>query len=269
MKPKKGVNKIYLNKRFIRYKNNILKILLAIVAILILLFFIITSEYIQITKTEITIKNQNLLVKRNISDSLEKALNGDSKFISKRIIYIFNRKSLENILYMSHPEIDNIETRYLPWDDFLVLVTERIPRYIYCVEETCDIIDTNAIKYTKDYGVNLIKIEGDLLFLNGQRVINKKNYNFIINLEKFLQDRKLEIEKITIMYDTPKVLRITFYLSEGLQLIFSSENTIYEASRAVSIALFDIFGVGKTNITEDINNLEYLDFRFKNKIIYK
>ncbi|MCH7882846.1 FtsQ-type POTRA domain-containing protein [Patescibacteria group bacterium] len=243
-----------------RFLKNIFS-LVFVLGVVTLVIGIITPRII--VPREVNIRGIENLKKEELESSVKEFL---------KTPFFFSSKKLIASLKTSFPRIAEVDVRRNFFQKTLHLeVQERKPWALWCpetepnkIETTCFYIDNSGIVFQKApvfFGDLILKIfdERDMMvkmgkpFLETEYVINLQN--FIVRLNDTYKTRTIEI-KIT--------LDLAFWLTttEGWRIVLDSETDIDRALENLDIFLTSV-------IKDQIENLDYLDLRFKNKGFYK
>ncbi len=185
--------------------------------------------------------------------------------ISKKFKNEFQRKFDLNFKFSQ-----NIEYNFFPRPHFIAFDTKILndQNEISKISKLKIFISLNNL-----HSLKKIKVR-DLILENGNFNLNKKNYNFFLELlNKSFQDGNLIIKDSNIFFKNldnevlfiNKALKIKYYYDhKELKNIFYSENEIFN----IPFSLKSFFSEGKNNFFSQIN-LNLIKLRIENKLTFE
>jgi cell division septal protein FtsQ len=257
-----------------KYRSKILtekrKKMFLINSVFIVAFFIsanyLLSEISKIEKInikEINIKNTNTVDPKNIKEIVKTNLDGNYfwRFYSKKNILIYPKQRIKEKILSEYSEIKEIDLNLDLPNTLNVDVLEYKPYALWCKTD-CYLIDKTGylFKKTKDkqdffeYQTSLPSETENTL---RSRVFKEKKFDEIDSFVKLIEGSNLNPTKL-VSEDNKKY---ELYFNESSKIIFNDEQNIRE--------LMDNFQAVLNIEDFYINNIEYIDLRFGNKVFYK
>lgn len=272
-------------RRGIGFKK--IAVITAIAAIFILLgYFLFFSSFFTINKIAVT-GNKNILAP-TITDTVQQTLNKKKYFILPRTnIFILDIQDVVKVLNGQFL-LDNIKVEKKYPFELSIAIKEKISRFVLGIEYSEDVKTTTTStsvilrKYVKSYLVDrdgLITgnfIDSADAAADYPRVVDTNSR--AINIGDYVLDKQ-KIEQILYLYD--KINQKTELAVKELQIDSSiPEQTVVVADKRGFTVKFELNDkidrqiqsltlLWSSKLKNAINNLEYIDLRFGEKIYYK
>lgn len=186
--------------------------------------------------------------------------------------FFFNSKKLIASLKTSFPRIAEVNVRRNFFQKTLHLeIQERKPWALWCpetesnkVEATCFYIDNSGIVFQKAplfFGDLILKIfdEREMTVKIGEPFLETRH---VINLQNFTRRLNDTYKTRTVEIRTTVDLAFWLTTTAGWRIVLDSETDIDRALENLDIFL-------TSAIKDQVENLDYLDLRFKDKGFYK
>lgn len=246
-------------------KKNLIINSIFIIAFLISVNYLLSeiSKIKKINISEINIKN-NITVN---TEEIEKIISSDIegnyfwKFYSKRNILLYPKQNIKENLLTKYSEIKTVDLNLDLPNTLNIFIEEYKPYALWCKTD-CYLIDKTGylFKKTKDkqdffeYQTSLPSETENTL---RSRVFKEKKFDEIDSFVKLIEGSNLNPTKL-VSEDNKKY---ELYFNESSKIIFNDEQNIRE--------LMDNFQAVLNIEDFYINNIEYIDLRFGNKVFYK
>ena len=277
----------------IKHKHRVRNFRLLIILFIIIILLIGSLSYLssnpKITINNIVITGNHIISTQDLESKIKDDLNG-------RYLYLFNKSN--SLIYPNQKIYDDLIT-FFPrintltiyrdnWKTLHVEITERMGSYLYCgpivpeiindVGENCYFINNDGyifdkapyfsgnvyFKYYVKITDNNIQVENPLM----KNILNTDRFHEIV---RFI-DGVTSIGFKPIYMDIKDDGTYTVYLNHNLNdtapiIIFKKENDLETILSNLSTAM------KKGEFADEINSkytkLQYIDLRFKNKVLYK
>ncbi len=198
-----------------------------------------------------------------INSAYAVAVNNFLFFDTKSIFFTPTIKITKNIID-NNPVIESAVINKIFPSTIEIYTKEREPYAIWCMSQAqnnCYYIDKKGIVFKNTNGIDeefllFVKIKKNMQL--GMKIIEEdKIENMLLVLNKTAKEA-IEISYF-LLPDTDNFIAVT---TKGWKIYFSFDDIELELSDLINIALKEID-------SDQINNLEYIDLRFTNKIYYK
>lgn len=233
------------------------------------------SRYPKFVIQEIEIRGAKAISKEHLETLAEEKISGNYAFIfSKKNILIYPKGSLEKALLDKFKRIQKLSVERLG-QKLIIDVEERQGEYLLCgSEDSCYFMDSVGFVFDKApnfSGSVYFKIYTDAFFTQGEEIIGRK----FLEEEKLLgifvfRDRISQIIQIDSL-EAPESGEYKFNLAIGGNtlkpyIFFRKEGDFNKLFENLTLALET-----EPLLSEFQNkaNLEYLDLRYNNKVLYK
>lgn len=211
-----------------------------------------------------------VILKEDIVRLVDTLLEEKKYFIfENNFAYLFNLSRLVDEIKEKNIYI---EGAYIDWHWFNqidISIIERTPKISWCNSTTCFVSDDDGTLFREKLEDEILTIYLNSPLLIGEIAIEKNQLSFINNLITFFEENNIEIAKIEILDTTGYRGHIEVTLGNGLILYINGDIGTYSTTRAIYLTLFDVFGINGEIDSTALNRLEYIDFRFGEKINYK
>jgi|GEM_PF-678362 len=220
-------------------------------------------------------------------DDVAQAIKAD---LSGKTLYLFPRSSV--FLYSKNDIREHIRTVFPKWKNvslfvnekqiLIVSLSERIPAALWCgvsvpeegKNDTCHYIDDSGFifgraptfsgdAYFKFYGAGVVRIDKPI----GSTFLSAELFRKILDLRGLLAQYDKTIA--SVFWGESETLE--FFSNEGCKMLFDAETPLDSLKTNIE-AIFSSskWGVeNKSDGTISCEGLDYIDFRFGNKIYYK
>lgn len=212
--------------------------------------------------------------KVNIEDIKSIALKNINKnifgFLNSKSIFLAKTENIQNDILVKFPEIGSVAvSRNFP-DALSVILQERSPVAIFCAtneapSKDCYFMDESGVIFeTVNNSLNnfvIIRQElNNVQVFSGQKVIEEKVLNAVLDSEKMLKDN-YKIDIFDALITSP--IRLNLKTSENWQIYLDLQGDINLQIAKLNLLL-------KDQIPEnDRKTLQYIDMRFKDRAYYK
>lgn len=245
-----------------------IKLFIALGIIILLLggvFYIIRLPKFQLS--EIEFQGLTALSSEELKDTMFRLTEGVYLFaIPRRALFFISPSRLGERLKKEYPRIEDVEiSRRFP-NRLWVVIKERIPWAIFCVEgKSCAYIDSTgfAMEESPDTQGSLIRKINALsgAFEIGDRALDPLLMDKLLMLGE-RTERTLESKVVKYEVEHPSAKEVKLYVDEGFYLIFLRDDDFDNAFRVLKKIL-------EGEIKGKRAQLEYIDLRFGNKVFYK
>jgi len=261
VKKKKKVKKRFrIKKKKSIFKSKVFWILLlSILSACGFVYLLIFSQIFQVKEIDISgnsiISNEQLL--KVIEPSIRKQIIWETKSI-----FLIDLNKIEQEILKQFPEIENIELkRRLPE----LLISEVKERQVFAAIR----LPSGKIFNVDKYGIAfeerqrqndlLVDFSDEKEFVFGENVIDAEKLKAISEIKKSLQKRlDIETEELLFLND-----RLNVTTSQGFKIYFGFTSDVEDQ-------IFNLEMLGKEKLKmEELQNLEYIDLRFGDKVFYK
>jgi len=247
----------------------------AILSFLIVQFFRLPSFQIK----KITVEGNKIIEGEKLKSIAQKDISGKYLFLfPKSHIFLYPGEMIQNEIYAAFPRASSVNVSLK--DGALVLsVKERNPAALWCgkeknilADDKCFYIDDTGYvfgespvfsgsAYFKFYGQGMLK-EGTPV---GHVYISPSLFQKIFELRRMIEKYERKMIDLLLLDES----RAEFTADSGCKIIFNTDQD-FSSLRANMEAVFKSADWGKKLSGADkCADLEYIDFRFGNKIYYK
>lgn len=252
--------------------------------VVVLAAFLASGLYLlpQLRITEVSISGNKTIEAGDIASTLRSSISGTFFFLFPRNAYALVReRKIQEMLTEAFPIFAEVSVDKTFPRSLAVMVREREPYAIWCVEETyaeaesvateeeigstCFYIDTDGVAFTRapDVSGNLITKIVDrrrAAPLLGEGVLERDvTHSFNLLTEEFERVTKVRPRKIVIGAEHPKSVQVVTGEGWVVQL---------ETDTDIKTALENLRLIIERDI-KNTQNLEYIDLRFADKVFYK
>jgi cell division septal protein FtsQ len=249
---KKKIKKPFYKKKFFWFSQLFLFITLFIGC------FILFFDFWSIDEIEFT--KPGSLLEREITSLVEEKMNKKIIFFKSSSIFLFNTQKESSEILNIFPEIKKVEIiKKLP-NTIKIDITKRIPIAFWCKDliSDCFLIDEEGFIFLDKNNTNhgLVKILKETNNnYNSGNVISKEKINFLYTI--FSQSENLKI--IILEISDNNVFAKT---DKGLVLKFSFKENLKKQVKKLNIFINSI-------TDKELKGIEYIDFRFGDKVYSK
>lgn len=260
-KKKKNIKKVFRVKR----KKSIFKskffwvLFLFILSAAGIIYLLAFNQFFQVKKINISgnliISNEQLL--KVIEPNIRKQIIWETKSI-----FLIDLNKIKEEILRQFPEIEDVKLkRKLPE----LLISEIKERQVFAAIRLPSgktfSVDQNGIVFKEDSGQAdlLIDLPDEKEFVFGKNIIDSEKLKAIAIAKESLQNQlDIETEKLLFLND-----RLNVATSQGFEIYFGFTTSIEDQ-------IFNLEMLGKEKLKiEDMQNLEYIDLRFGDKVFYK
>jgi len=246
------------------------KVLRKRVVLLLIVFLGLVATYIgarvPYTETQgVIIKNNNLVLSMDILEHVETIMsNDDSIFFPQKQFVFFDSAMAEESITRAFPEISNTSIQKNANLTVTVDVTERIPTYTYCSDESC---------YEMDLGGTIFRTKENptgsaLIFSSRTKLGIDDRYLSVDKLDQLTQlVGALETENLAIyqIYDY-SVRTYMLVTGQGTRIFIPKEDT-YDDIYSLMKKMIESGGFGTLKETQDFKDTyAYINVQFGKKI---
>jgi len=246
------------------------KVLRKRVVLLLIVFLGLVATYIgarvPYTETQgVIIKNNNLVLSMDILEHVETIMsNDDSIFFPQKQFVFFDSAMAEESITRAFPEISNTSIQKNANLTVTVDVTERIPTYTYCSDESCYEMDLGGTIFrTKENptGSALIFSSRTKLGID-DRYLSEDKLDQLTQLVGALETENLAIYQI---YDY-SVRTYMLVTGQGTRIFIPKEDT-YDDIYSLMKKMIESGGFGTLKETQDFKDTyAYINVQFGKKI---
>lgn len=260
-------------EEFVRRKRK-RRIIKASIIFSVFVFFIALSSFIahrpslRISKVELT--GGVLVTEKEVQSKTLEYLSGSYFWLyPKNNAFFYPRKALKQYLSDSFKRIDTIDLNLKNFKVLTVKITERKPVAVWCEKkdetEDCYFIDQNSTifaeapifsgdAYFKYYG----PVQGDSLI--GSEYIASTTVFGEIN--KFVESiKKLALHPQYVVAKGKD--EFSLIIAGGGEILFDTKRPLTTASENLEVL------ISTPPLSKGLNNLDYIDLRYGNKLFYK
>ena len=261
VKKRKNIKKRFrVKKKKSIFKSKLFWILfLCFLSVCGLVYLLIFSQVFQVKEIDISgnliISNEQLL--KIIEPNIRKQIIWETKSI-----FLIDLNKIKQEILKRFPEIENIELkRRLPE----LLISEVKERQVFASIRLPSgkifSVDKYGIVFEERQRQNdlLIDFSNEKEFAFGENVIEAEKLKAIFEIKELLQKRfDIETEGLLFLGD-----RLNVATSQGFKIYFGFTADVEDQ-------IFNLEMLGKEQLkAEDLQNLEYIDLRFGDKVFYK
>lgn len=229
---------------------------------------------------KITVSGNTVLAGEDIKSAVQKDISGKYFFLFPRTnIFLYPKEKIRHDLFSDFRRMDSVEVTLEDDNDLHVSISERVPVALWCGREkdadaagSCFYMDKTGYlfdasptfsgdAYFKFYGKGLLADNDPI----GHNFISAELFRQVLELRNMLEKHDKKMAGIFLGDDA----RAELLAESGCTLIFSTDQP-FPALESNMEAIFRSSEWGKKITGSDkCAELEYVDFRFGNKIYYK
>ena len=207
-------------------------------------------------------------IRENIGDVIKTDL-GNS--FSIRNLYLHFPKRLEKRLKSINPIIESIDVDWSWWNVWSISVRERKTFGHICQSSQCFAVDKEGLVFRETMDSDGIAITiSDAFAKVDKYIIKKSEFAFTSGVIDFINE---EVGmKVVALDRLNKGQYAGHYLittSTGQGLYIRPDDSIYRLTRAIYIAIREVFEYVDQENVGTINTVESIDFRFGDKLFFK
>jgi len=275
------------NKRIrLKDKKIIQKTVFTIAIFFLVLILIVWGLHNQnIRITNIYIEGSNAVLDKDIKERV--LMNIDNKYLwlfPKDNIFIYPKARIKKDILTTFKRVYYIKVNTIDLTSIVVTIKERDPYAIWCgesisdnenaISDTCFFMDSTGFIFARApnfsdnvyltiYGVLQNISQSSNTFDNpiGKRFLEEKYFTHLMLLRDTLSNEEIDAVYLTSQDDGD----FQVYIATGGKLIFNKKQDIEKIFRDL-ISAVEAKEVDGMNVWE---NLEYIDLRFDNKVIFK
>ena len=273
-----------------RVRNLRMTIIFSVVLVLLIAALSYLSSNPKITIDNIVVTGNHIVSTQDIEDNVNKNLSGKFLYLfTKSNSLIYSHDKIYSDLMKSFPRINTLSVYRDNWKTLHIDITERMGSYLYCgsqipevindVGDNCYFINNDGYIFDKApyfSGNVYFKYYVSILDNDSVQVENPLMKN-VLSTETFHNVVRF-VDGVTSLGFKPIYLYIgqdgvyTLYLSHNTgetspTIIFKNENNLDTILSNLTTAM------SKKEFADEINSkytsLQYIDLRFKNKVLYK
>ncbi len=261
----------YISDTLKRKKNKVKKIKLYIILFFTVVFlgvFVYLTQLKQIQISDIKIFGNVFVYKREIENKANSVLNKKIfGFIPKRNFYFFSAEELEKEI-KKNPAIISVKIRTEFPNSLFIEIEEQEKEMIYCTSvEHVDCLYINKTGFIYARVNDFIIPEQEVILYNEQGsqkitdvVMNENVYKELSLFIKNLTRQEIRVGEVYLKKDG-----VVELVTREKSRIITSIYDDYQKDFSNFLALFDKEVIKKN----ELNNFEYFDLRFGNKVYYK
>ena len=230
-----------------------------VVVTIVVLWFLIHTPLFSVRHVTVTVDTDNRAVVQKIETLIHERFNTQwLGLVGGRTYYLFRTDAIVDYILAEVPQIAHITITSELLHNWHILAHEREPFASYCYKpDDCLVIDVMGVPFSTSSVNQLRMLETDFDVTVLQPVLPKV-FEIIVAVTQFLEEQGVYINRIAVSEGDQVVLETT----TGLEIRFSTNKTIYETTRSLYVALFEIF------TKETLERLQYLDVRQPDTIHY-
>lgn len=284
-------NKHYRSQKFAQRKKR-KKIIKYSAFLIFLILLILSISFLSfhkgLTINSIKISDNKYLEEYEVIEKINKILDERYFFLfSKRNFLIYPKAKIRESILTENISILNLNLELNGLNQLIVSVTEHRPVAKWCTkdDEDCYLVNQDGLIYIKDKSINKLSTESskdsnsDILRGNEHEKLLKL-YGIRGSLENIIGQHYLETDLFDNIMKTVDYLRDIDFNASHISTIDGETFSVYFIDKPY--LLISKYGQPKNVIqnlkitieTEELNraqleNLEYIDLRFGNKVYYK
>ena len=243
------------------------------------------SAHPKITISKITVSGNRIIGADKIESIVYESINGRYVYLFKKSnIFIYPKRQIIKNIQNEFPRIKNIEINNDELTGIFIKIDERVGAYLYCGEsmpqsgvnlgDDCYFINDDGYIFDKApffSGNVYIKFyaplnDKDMEILGNSTLSPEKIKDFLAIVEKLK-----EMNFQTAMIDLGNPNEQNIFLKRGStilpRIIFKQENDLEEILNNLSSSMKQQKFVDE--VQGNFSTLDYIDLRFKNKVLYK
>jgi len=249
-------------------------VFLIVAGVVGVLSFLFSFEPIRIDA--IFIEGNSVVTVDELRLFVREKLNGSYFFLFPReSIFLYSRGEIERGVLSAFPKVKTAEVRFEDFQSILLIVSERHPFALWCGEfpasesDICYFLDETGFMYTQApdfsgdaffrYYGSLRESSGTEGVLIGSHFLPPPEWNAVVFFLKTLADIGLSISSLTLRDDFDYELSLT----DNTRLLVGRGQDLTEVARSIEAAFYS------DELIKKRGSLDYIDFRFGNKVYYK
>ncbi len=268
-----------------RYKARLIFLLVLLIILVVAGIFTLRWQQVQIINIEV--KGNDTVLEQEIISTIKPLIKGHYAFIiPKTSIFLYPRASIEQVLLSKFGYLGKIDMKIKRFSVLEVSVTERTAKYVWCqskVEKSCFLADKNGFIFSpinlKTNSSSLFKITGlgdGGLWKVYSYPVGENNFSqiqdFLTTIPDVVQAKfkdKLEVKGVDLAPAGDlifKVSTINNTTAYEWDLLINKRSGLGVVTRHLE-AVFS-----SANFRNELNKqerLDYVDFRFGQKVFYK
>ncbi|MBI2120130.1 MAG: FtsQ-type POTRA domain-containing protein [Parcubacteria group bacterium] len=225
----------------------------------------------------IIVRGAAVLTEEEVQQRVKEELSGKYLYVfPKTNVFLYPQKPIEESLLAAFPRIASVSANLDTERILTITLTEREPFALWCgreipfseTDKTCAYIDEKGFVFAKApnfsgrayfelYGTGMLP-PGDPI---GHNFLPVETYQNIVRIKKRLEG--FQVKPVTVLAETDG--GATFATAGGYKIRFNVDQDISSLESNMQA----VFRAGSWGGTAASGALEYLDFRFGNKVYYK
>ncbi len=270
------------NKRIrLKRKKMMTKAGLLVVALLFIFLGLVWGAHNERVRiTNVYTEGNSVVLDREVREIVDTQMEGKYfRVFPKDNIFIHPRWQIKQKIFDKFKRIYYVKVSVIDFNSIAITVKERDPYALWCVEElsknkkntasSCYFIDDKGFAFTKSpafsdnvyftvYSDSLVENPNELL---GKNFLNEKRFVRLMQLRSLLVKEGLDVTHLTQGENDD----FEFYLVSGGKLMFNEYQDIEKLLHNL-VAAIEVKKSEGQKIGED---LEYIDVRFNNKVLFK
>ncbi len=210
-------------------------------SLLIIYFIIFIFHFLfYIDKINVKVDGIESETSKEIEEELNFYINGNYFFLSKSAYYFFRKDELEEIIKQKYPWAYSLDFDYKLFFQWDINVINRTALGANCDEEEkiCLLVDREGLPFLETEIERSVRINTFIEVEKGVYLYNKDIFDKIYLIKDFIENNGYQVHEINIDENGEDVLINT---KEGIGFVFSTNNYIYETTRAIHITLNNVF----------------------------
>lgn len=226
-------------------------------------------------------KEKSESINQEVSNILEGSYFG---VFPKQNIFLYPKKYIMSTIMGSHPEIGSVDLHTEQIHTLNVRVTERTPVALWCEEENCFFMDSNALIYNKtdgaasttdtdkklvtiygvssEAGTSSVNIEASSTNMKksvaGSQVLSSKLLSELLTTAETFNQAKLTIESITVVGNSQYIFKVV-----------NNGKIILSDKKPFNVSIEEILSAYHSKAFATSSRFQYIDARFGKKVFYR
>ncbi|MEK7461887.1 MAG: hypothetical protein AAB586_02345 [Patescibacteria group bacterium] len=215
----------------------------------------------------VTITGENVVDKEEMSQTVQKLISGYYFWVIPRNnTFVYPRQTIEQNLTEAFPRIKSINLNLDESRTLVVMVEERVPFALYCVNDECFFLDKEGLIFAPapsfSDGVYFIySTDEPMSDPVGKRVLAPEEFESLLKFRESLSTLNINSSALKIGADD-----YTLLWSDNKRLMWQKDDDLLLVGSNLEAFLSDDAIKTQSNFLEKIL---YLDLRTANKVFYK